>query len=251
MYLINLAIHIIIYLSVPALNILQIQTLITSSAPIFVLFSFLILVCLQIIFFLLKKQQFYLSQQLSFFRFVTSPLLSLSLLQVVQNNGFSLPLGIIMFIANKTASSVFSRAILYEIHRNYTLNIMETSIVFEFDTFETLLIANCFITQTQIQLIFALVTLLFSLLIAFKHFIRMESTDNQYRILYLANSIHVLFSFYFVLLLMFNSITSGYFYAALLPILGAAMFFVYSKLKSSSNNIPKAMMNELPFGEFI
>ena len=79
----------------------------------------------------------------------------------------------------------------------------------------------------------------------------MESTDNQYRILYLANSIHVLFSFYFVVLLMFNSITNSYFYAALLPILGAAMFFVYSKSKSSSNNIPKAMMNELPFGEFI
>lgn len=55
---------------------------------------------------------------------------------------------------------------------------METSIVFEFDTFETLLIANCFITQTQIQLIFALLTLLFSLLTGFKHFIRMESSDN-------------------------------------------------------------------------
>lgn len=178
MYIINLAIHIIIYLSIPAFNILQIQTLVTGPVPIFVLFSFLVIICMQIIFFLLKKQQLYLSQQLSFFRFVTSPLLSLSLLQVVHNNGFSLPLGLIMFILNKTASSVFSRAILYEIHINYTLNIMETSIVFEFDTFETLLIANCFITQTQIQLIFALVTLLFSLLTAFKHFTRMESTDN-------------------------------------------------------------------------
>lgn len=178
MYLINLVIQIIIYLSIPSLKILQMQSLVTSSIPIFVLFSFLLSICLQIIFFLIKKKQFYLSHQLSFFRFVTSPLLSLWLLQVVQNYSFSLPLGLIIFIANKTASSLFSRAILYEIHRNYTLNIMETSIVFEFDTFETLLIANCFITQTQIQLIFALLTLLSSLLTAFKHFIRMESTDN-------------------------------------------------------------------------
>lgn len=63
----------------------------------------------------------------------------------------------------------------------------------------------------------------------------------------MANSIHVLFSFYFVMLLMFNTITTGYFYAAMLPILGAAMFLVYSKLKSSGNNISKAMMNELSF----
>lgn len=49
------------------------------------------------------------------------------------------------------------------------------------------------------------------------------------------------------MLLMFNTITTGYFYAAMLPILGAAMFLVYSKLKSSGNNISKAMMNELSF----
>lgn len=46
---------------------------------------------------------------------------------------------------------------------------------------------------------------------------------------------------------MFNTIKSGYFYAALLPILAAALFLVYSKLKTSSNIIAKAMMNELPF----
>lgn len=130
MYIINLVIQIIIYLSIPAFNILKIQALVTSSVPVFVLFSLLLIISMQIIFFFLKKKQLYLSQQLSFFRFVASPLLSLSLLQAVQNNGFSLPLGLIMFVLNKTAASVFSRAILYEIHRNYTLNIMETSIVF-------------------------------------------------------------------------------------------------------------------------
>jgi hypothetical protein len=124
MYLLNLVIHVIIYLSIPSINMLHIDTFTAITTPIYVFTAFILVLLLQALFYLLKKRQLYLTQQLSVFRFIISPLFALNLLQTASNGSFSVPLGLVLFILNKTLSSLLSRAILYEIHRNYTLNIM-------------------------------------------------------------------------------------------------------------------------------
>lgn len=129
MYSINLLIHLLIYLFIPTINVLHIANITTSILPIIILASFILILLLQATLLVIKNYQFYLTQQLSLFRFIVSPMFTLLLLVAMKNNEIGSGLGVVLVVVCKVMASVVSRAILYEIHRNYTLNIMETSII--------------------------------------------------------------------------------------------------------------------------
>lgn len=121
----------------------------------------------------------------------------------------------------------------------------------ELDTLEIILIANIFVTTLALQFMFALLTLGVAALTSYRHFIRMESEDIEYRILHLANTVHIIFSFCYLLLIIFTSMQTGYFFLSILPFIAFAVFTAYSKLKSSRDNLEKALLNELNFAEFV
>lgn len=81
LYLSNLAIHLLLFLSLPLINRLHLQTIITSITLIVLLSIFTLLMVLQMVFYLVKKRELYLAHQLMLFRFILVPLLTLSLLQ--------------------------------------------------------------------------------------------------------------------------------------------------------------------------
>lgn len=130
MYITNTVIHITIFLSIPSLSIIGILTILIKASVIYVLSGFILVLLIQILVYLLKRVQLYLAYQLSFYRFVVGPLLTYSVLLGSKNSMVSQALLLAILTINKILTSVLSRTVLYESHRNYTLNIMQSSIVF-------------------------------------------------------------------------------------------------------------------------
>jgi hypothetical protein len=101
------------------------------------------------------------------------------------------------------------------------------------------------------MLIFAGLTLAASLLTGFKHFLRLESEDTEYRILHFANIVHIAFSLFYVLKLTFNTLQSGYIFATVVPLVSLGLFLVYTKAKTTRDNVARAFQGELSFDQFI
>lgn len=114
-----------------------------------------------------------------------------------------------------------------------------------------ILIANVFVTTLPLQFAFAFLTLGSACLTAYKHFIRVESEDVEYRILQVGNSTHIVFSLYYLLLTILTSLQPGYFFLSLLPLLAFALFAAYAKVKSAKDNLERALLGELRFDEFV
>lgn len=251
MYLLNLAILMAVYLSMPLINRLHIKSIITNLAPTVLFTGFALLMVVEVVFYLVKRRELYLTHQLMVFRFLFSPLLTLSILQGVTNKQLPVPVALLLLLFGKALSTILSRALLYETHRHYTLSISSSCIVAELDIFEIILIANVFVTAQPIQLMFAFAAAASALVTGYKHFIRSESEDIEYKILHLANTLHIIFSLFYVLLVLFASLQPGFFFLALLPFTGLAIFAAYAKFKSSKDNLEKALLNKLPFNEFV
>jgi hypothetical protein len=108
-----------------------------------------------------------------------------------------------------------------------------------------------FVTTLPLQFVFAFLTLGSAALTAYKHFIRMESEDIEYRILHLGNTLHIIFSLYYFLLTILTSLQPGYFFLSLLPFLPFPIFAAYTKFRSTKDNLEKALLSELSFDEFV
>jgi hypothetical protein len=85
MYIANLTIHIIIYLSLTPIGFLNIDNFISSFSVLICLSVFTLGVLVQLAFYLLKQNDFYLIVQLTLFRFTVAPLMLLALMQAVAN----------------------------------------------------------------------------------------------------------------------------------------------------------------------
>jgi hypothetical protein len=79
-YLTNCAIHLIIYFSFPAFSLANFPPVAPGFTGVVILLSFTLLLLLQIVLFLTKKQEIYLRNQLLFFRFVVSPIITMRLI---------------------------------------------------------------------------------------------------------------------------------------------------------------------------
>lgn len=113
LYILNLVIHSLVYLSMPLINKLHLKHIATSLSPLVLLSIFTLLIIGQMAFYLAKKRGLYLTHQLMAFRFLVAPLLTLALLQAATANQIPLSVALIILLLTKTLSTLLSKALLY------------------------------------------------------------------------------------------------------------------------------------------
>lgn len=100
-------------------------------------------------------------------------------------------------------------------------------------------------------MLFAFAALAAALITAYNHFTRVESEEVAYRILHLDNIVHIVFSSFYLFLIVFPSMRPAYFFLALLPALAYALFTAHSTSTTARDNLEKALLQQLSFTEFV
>ncbi len=113
LYFLSLLLHLFLYLSMPLMGVLRVSALLTGLTLLALSSVSTLLILAQVVVFLAKKKEAYLSQQLMVFRFVLAPLLTLTLMQAATSKQLPVPLAIMLLLITKALSSVLSRSVLY------------------------------------------------------------------------------------------------------------------------------------------
>lgn len=251
MYVANLTIHIIIYLSLTSIGFLNIDGFISSFPVLICLGVFTLAILLQLAFYLLRQNDFYLVVQLTIFRFAVIPLLLLTLLQAVANQTIPANLGYFIFVTTQLFSVVVSRAFLFEVHRVYSLSVKETPIVYELANFEILLIAYKFVTDESTLHFFSLLLLLLAFSTRGKHFFNIEDEGMEYKILSLINVMHIFMSIVVILELLIDSTDTHAYMVILVPIVMYFALQIFLRKRKIGADLGKIIDNQADYSEFI
>jgi hypothetical protein len=112
LYLFNLLIHLIIYFSFQSIGLLNIDWLLKSLALPLLLSVLMGIVLLQTVFYAVYQKDVYLAAQLSIFRFIITPLLLVTILDL-SISSLNSYLGYLFFLSIQILSDGASRTFLF------------------------------------------------------------------------------------------------------------------------------------------
>ena len=189
-HLANCFLHILIFLSLPSIQLNSLILSLSSTGMLIALSVLILVVVLEVVLMVWKKKEFYLLFQMLTVRFIISALLTLVALDLYSSSNISSSLCLAVCVMTQIVSYLLSEFILFETYRIFALRTGGTRMVTDMAGFEILLISLDFVSSGVSGPMISLLLFITSIDSVVTYFGR-KTLDVQFNVLYMIRVVHL------------------------------------------------------------